>query len=373
MKNKKILVIAQIGIIVAALFLLKALIHNDSKVISSPVFQIVYDRINFLLWSFYDTERVLLANGLDRIMPLQKKLSPSEIEKLRKGEYRFLSAGEVLSYDENDDNCEELKILVNTPADYEGKNKKEKMEYLTKVLEKADKIGIKIIIDSSVADIERLQNKAYTKTMETKNRVIRLVIFDGGHHLASLGLEPDLIILPVFSVKRGNYVCHGYLRDAIELKTILGILENCTDNTIAVCISRLSPSVKTKSTMGKVAVIALEKILKYHGENGYQEHNNVKSIGNGYVYMSNGIMLVSFIISGQIDMEDFANKIEGLVKNFSPREVYLSITAGDSIHQKDRFEESRIESILQGIGKEFGVGISLISIQYSARDFLTGN
>lgn len=73
------------------------------------------------------------------------------------------------------------------------------------------------------AFLPRLRAKAY-----------RVVIFDGGHHLPTLGLAPDIIIVPVYK----GYAVHGYMRDGMKITHLLGLLRSSHSQTILVTVSR---------------------------------------------------------------------------------------------------------------------------------------
>lgn len=47
----------------------------------------------------------------------------------------------------------------------------------------------------------------------------RVVIFDGGHHLPTLGLAPDILIVP----QMHGYALHSYMRDGMQVKKIRDI------------------------------------------------------------------------------------------------------------------------------------------------------
>jgi len=55
-----------------------------------------------------------------------------------------------------------------------------------------------------------------------RERAYRVVIFDGGHHLPTLGMAPDLLIVPVLH----GYAVHGYMRDGMRVDKLLEILSS---------------------------------------------------------------------------------------------------------------------------------------------------
>lgn len=81
--------------------------------------------------------------------------------------------------------------------------------------------------------LPRLRAKAY-----------RVVIFDGGHHLPTLGLAPDLIIVPVYK----GYAVHGYMQDGMQVSKLLELLKKSHSQTILVTVSRWR-LVKTEASL----------------------------------------------------------------------------------------------------------------------------
>lgn len=61
--------------------------------------------------------------------------------------------------------------------------------------------------------------KAYLYKMHPKG--YRVVVFDGGHHLPTLGLAPDILIVPQIS----GYAAHSYMRDGMRIDKIKDLAE----------------------------------------------------------------------------------------------------------------------------------------------------
>jgi len=61
--------------------------------------------------------------------------------------------------------------------------------------------------------------KAYLKKFYIKG--YRAVVFDGGHHLPTLGLVPDIIIVPQMC----GYTVHSYMRDGMKVEKLKALAE----------------------------------------------------------------------------------------------------------------------------------------------------
>ncbi len=56
--------------------------------------------------------------------------------------------------------------------------------------------------------------KAYLQKMYSKG--YRIVVFDGGHHLPTLGLAPDILVVPQMC----GYAVHSYMQDGMQIKKL---------------------------------------------------------------------------------------------------------------------------------------------------------
>lgn len=86
-------------------------------------------------------------------------------------------------------------------------------------------------------------------------RAYRVVIFDGGHHLPTMGLAPDIVVVPEWK----GYVVHGYMRDAMPVNGLLQILKESQSPTIVVTVPRWR-LVKERACMEEVCRLCLQKI-----------------------------------------------------------------------------------------------------------------
>lgn len=75
-------------------------------------------------------------------------------------------------------------------------------------------------------------------------KAYRVVVFDGAHHLPTLGLAPDIIIVPEYK----GYAVHGYMRDGMKTSTLLELLRSSRSRAILVTVSRWR-LVKTENSL----------------------------------------------------------------------------------------------------------------------------
>ncbi|NLT20868.1 MAG: hypothetical protein GXY16_07710 [Syntrophomonadaceae bacterium] len=67
-----------------------------------------------------------------------------------------------------------------------------------------------------------------------RNKIYRVVVFDGGHHLPTLGTSPDIIIVPVFK----GYAVHSYMRDGMKVECLTTILKVIDSPSVVVTVPR---------------------------------------------------------------------------------------------------------------------------------------
>ncbi len=97
--------------------------------------------------------------------------------------------------------------------------------------------------------LTRINRKAY-----------RVVIFDGGHHLPTLGMNPDIIIIPEF---RG-YAAHGYMQDGIKVAAVLDMLKASHMPAVVATVPRFR-LVKTEDSLSRAAQAVIRQTIVREG------------------------------------------------------------------------------------------------------------
>ncbi len=124
---------------------------------------------------------------------------------------------------------------------------------------------VNMVVESSGMDAWHTTEDGLTGLKNLTSKALRVVIFDGGHHLPTLGLKPDLLIVPV---TRG-YVAHGHTRDAMKIEELLTILRREEIGCPVVAVPRWG-LVKTPASMNRIAVKALTQIPLGEPVPGYE-------------------------------------------------------------------------------------------------------
>jgi hypothetical protein len=111
---------------------------------------------------------------------------------------------------------------------------------------------IRILVECSGMDGWHTSVQGQRDLEAMRGKVLRVVIFDGGHHLPTLALRPDLVIIPV----TWGYAAHGYMKDAVSVKTVTDIIRREKINCPVITVPRWS-LVKTPASLSRIAMRAL--------------------------------------------------------------------------------------------------------------------
>jgi hypothetical protein len=169
-------------------------------------------------------------------------LTPDEIVQMSKDNWVGLSWQELQDYEGEP---ETFTVVAVTP---------DASQYSEVINDCLDK-GVKVIVESSGMDAWHATEDGLQGLKKMTSKAMRVVVFDGGHHLPTLALQPDLIIVPLTK----GYVAHGYTRDAMKIDELLTMLRREQIRCPVVSIPRWG-LVKTPASMNRIAIRALAKI-----------------------------------------------------------------------------------------------------------------
>jgi hypothetical protein len=111
------------------------------------------------------------------------------------------------------------------------------------------------LVECSALDTWHTTTDGLAALPKIRKTAYRVVIFDGGHHLSTLGMAPDVIIVPAYK----GYAVHGYMKDGIKVETIKKLLEKSKSPTILVTVSRWH-LVKNETCMKEVCKKVFEQL-----------------------------------------------------------------------------------------------------------------
>lgn len=115
--------------------------------------------------------------------------------------------------------------------------------------------GAKMIVECSGLDSWHTSREGSAWLPALRSQAYRAVIFDGGHHLPTLGMAPDIIIVPVFQ----GYAVHGYMRDGMRADKILEILSSNQIPIVMATVSRWR-LVKTEDSLRGISREVMDQL-----------------------------------------------------------------------------------------------------------------
>lgn len=168
---------------------------------------------------------------------------------------------------------------------------------LSEELKKALKEGYTAVVECSLLDSFHTTPYGQVLAKEMYSKAYRIVVFDGGHHLPTLGMAPDVIIIPEI---RG-YAAHSYMQDAIKVETVVYLAKKACLNTMIVSVPRWA-LVKEKSNLENIAYKAL-----------HRETRRISSFSPFHPCACNRISKVNGLIFAYVEKEYYKD-IAGFVK-----------------------------------------------------------
>lgn len=117
--------------------------------------------------------------------------------------------------------------------------------------------GTSCIIECSELDTWHSSPAGLQYLKEMRPQTYRAIIFDGGHHLPSLGLSPDIIIIP----RLAGYAVHSYTLDGVKIATIEKIARECGIPSVIVTVPRMA-LVKNEIAMENITSRILNSCLR---------------------------------------------------------------------------------------------------------------
>lgn len=128
------------------------------------------------------------------------------------------------------------------------------------------------IIECSGLDAWHTTREGVKYLHRIREKGYRVVVFDGGHHLPTLGLAPDLIIVPVMD----GYAVHAYMLDGIKSDVIKQMAADIDSPSVIVTVPRWA-LVKNAASLNNIT----HRVLKecYYRNNANEPFNPICTTG----------------------------------------------------------------------------------------------
>lgn len=210
------------------------------------------------------------------------------------------------------------------------------------------------LIECSALDSWHTTPAGQISLTNLRSTTYRVVVFDGGHHLATLGLEPDILLVP--SLK--GIATHGYMRDGLEVKQLRAIVEELRIPTVIAVVPRWA-LVKRPACLELLTQRVLTKARK---ETSSETGSFAPCAARGISYY-NGTVLAYVNQKQMTDPVGYA----ALVKAAAPdlNEVYLAV----DFNQTD---PTNAQKWARTLSNKLGDPVTIVNLPVKTSDLILG-
>ncbi len=227
-------------------------------------------------------------------------------------------------------------IVVFTPWELNGLSYQERIAYVRKATERAVELGADLVCDTSAADRARLSEKDHASTKLLKRAgIARAVVFDGGHHLPNLALDPELLLCPVIGgTDRQELIAHGFCRDALPVEKLMEIRELIGLNSAIITFPRFAGYLKSPQTLGTLCLEAA-RLLAASQPNASRKTQPLVTWGPKFSLFANGVLLWRPLPE---QLVDFEGELAELIPGHKVKRAYLAVEGEIHLESTQRWE-----------------------------------
>lgn len=257
-------------------------------------------------------------------------LQKERIDQLRKGQQTTVSGQELLKLKKRPPGFLFVSIV---PDDLQGLQFDDQFVLMRRFTDAAIRLKADAIVDASIGD----QLHTYPAGMEMakelrQHGIKRFVIFDGGHHVAGLPLEPDCMLVPVTNWQGEQFLDHGFTRDAIKVSDLRAVMKKEQIDSYIALFPRLGIGVKTPSAMSGLAKQAIIAANRENIKPTIKPIDATRAVGRSVE--RRGVVFTSSEMSGDEDSSLATQRARSLItlaaNGTKPKRIYLGITVGIS-------------------------------------------
>lgn len=159
--------------------------------------------------------------------------------------------------------------------------------------------GIQAVVECSALDAWHTTAQGRSYLAKMRGSTYRTVVFDGGHHLPTLGLAPDIIILPVTN----GYAAHAKMMDGISARAVVDLAREAGCPAVIAAVPRwglvkaeTSLAMITKRIIVNSPTSGVKKAIKVRALPGISSYGGIAFAYIGRDYLENRAGLI-----GQLD------------------------------------------------------------------------
>ena len=210
------------------------------------------------------------------------------------------------------------------------------------------------LIECSAVDTWHTTEAGQLSLAEIRNQTYRVVVFDGGHHLPTLGLEPDVLLIPVFK----DTAVHSYMRDGMSVQVLQQLLAKIDSPSVAVTVSRWLV-VKRPVNLETIA----ERIIKEAGYKKALEDSSFEPCASSGMSWYNGYVM-AYVSGRKLECPaDYAARIREL--NQSIKEVFIAFNYNE-------IDQDTAMKWAEQVGTRLGVTVTVVNRPVKISDLLLG-
>ncbi|MBE0449068.1 MAG: hypothetical protein IBX64_13425, partial [Actinobacteria bacterium] len=307
------------------------------------------------------------------------KLSSPKLLALQKGDIEIISAS-ALPNAGSRKLSNRFVIATIEPLDLMGKSVAEQRRIIKTVDDLAIRKRIDAIVEATTSDVIRSNDWGLEGTQRLYDaEVVRCVIFDGGHHVGSLQLEPDILLVPITYYRGEPYAGHWFTRDAVPIQKLKRTLDGGEIGSIIVQFPRFGIPIKNRNGMAGVATQAILKAIENSsqdsavpGEDRFSRPTPDDS--------SDGPLADSLFISlnadCKVDEDDILKQVEEAIQELGQgagkskiEHLYIGLTFGNSkfphVSERVGLDGEKLEAFLN---KHLPYKVSVVSEPLSTWD-----
>ncbi len=187
-----------------------------------------------------------------------------------------------------------------------------------------------------------------------RDKTYRVVVFDGGHHLPTLGLQPDILLIPALY----DTAVHSYMRDGMSVQTLQQLLEKIDSPSVAVTVPRWLV-VKRPGNLETIT----ERIIR---ESDYRSDGQDTAFNPR---TSPGMSCYNGYILAYINRADLGNSADYAIRlrELDPeiKEVFLAFNYND-------IDQDEATVWADQVGVQLGTAVTIVNRPVKVSDLLLG-
>lgn len=225
------------------------------------------------------------------------------------------------------------------------------------LLDKHLAVGSTCIVECSQLDTWHSSSAGKEYLQKMRSGTYRAVIFDGGHHLPTLGLAPDIIIIPAL---RG-YAVHSFVPDGMKVTQIKKLVRECGIPSVIVAVPRMA-LVKNELSMKTITA----RVLNSCSIRNLNLKDDFQPVARARMSRYNGIIFAYVDKNYARNQQLFVRRIEELGTD-AVKQIYLAFDFRYISEQQADLYCSALEQVIKHPVERVNHPVKVASIIWGGR------